>query len=74
MDNHPLPDDRRIGGGAVASAWALVACLAGATLLASALAPTRPMPLPLTQQAALHAGACTNDDAIEEDPDGSRRE
>jgi hypothetical protein len=73
MDHH-LPDDRRITSGAVAAAWALVACVVAAITVASAFAPARPLQRPVTEQAALHAGACTNNEATEEGPDRSLRD
>jgi predicted benzoate:H+ symporter BenE len=60
MDHHP-PDDRRISSGAVVAAWAIVAGLVAATLLASALAPPKPVLDPLAEQAALHVGGCADE-------------
>ncbi len=73
MDQHP-PDDRRITSGAVGAAWAMVAGLLAATVLASALAPPRPTPVPVTEQAALHTQGCTSDEPIEDDSDRSLRD
>ena len=73
MDRHP-PDDRRVTSGAVAAAWAMVAGLLAATLLASALAPKTPTQVPVTQQAALHSQGCTSDEPVESDPDRSLRD
>jgi len=73
MDHHP-PDDRRITSGAVAAAWAMVAGLLAATLVASALAPTRPTLIPPTQQASLHSQGCTSDESAGDDSDRAPRE
>lgn len=72
MDRLPS-DDHRITSGAVGAAWAMVAGLAAVIVLASALAPPKPTP-PLTEQAALHAVGCTNDDATEDRLDRSPRD
>jgi len=70
MDHHP-PDDRRIGSGAVAAAWAMVAGLVATTLLASALAPPVAVKAPPTTQAALHERGCTDDEGTANGPNGS---
>lgn len=51
--DHP-PDDRRVSGGAVVAAWAIVAGLVAVALIASVLATPAPMTTPVTEQAALH--------------------
>jgi len=53
MSHHP-PDDRRVSGGAVIAAWAIVAGLVAATLFASVLANPAPIEFPLTAQAGNH--------------------
>ena len=73
MDHLP-PDDRRISSGAVAAAWALVAGLTAAMALASALAPAKPPPHPPTEQAALHAGGCVDDEGATDRQDRSLRD
>jgi len=52
--SHQPPDDRRVSGGAVIAAWAIVAGLVAATLFASVLAKPAPMEIPLTAQADNH--------------------
>ena len=69
---HLPPDDRRVSSGAVAAAWALLACLTAMMAVGSALAP--PRPLPPTEQAALHAGGCATDEPDAERPDRPDRD
>lgn len=73
MDHLPT-DDRRITRGAVAAAWAMVAGLTAVMVLASAIAPPKPRPLPLTEQASLHVMSCPHDEATEDGPDRSLRD
>ena len=47
--HHPS-DDRRIGGGAVIAAWALVGALVAAMAFGSVLAKSAPPPNPQTAQ------------------------
>jgi len=70
MDHLPS-DERRITSGAVGAAWAMVAGLTAVMVLATALAPPKPAPPALTEQAALHSVGCTNDDAAQDHPERS---
>jgi len=70
MIHHPL-EDRRIGGRTVIAAWAIVVGLVAAEALASGLAPSRPVPIPLNEPASVHAGSCGDDAATENDGNGS---
>ena len=74
MDLHPPDDDRRTSSGAVVTAWALVACLAATTYVATAFAPARTTRFPFVEQAALHSGSCVDDSDTAIDGNGSLRE
>jgi hypothetical protein len=67
MNHHP-PDDRRISGGAVVAAWAIVAGLVAVTLFLSVLAKPAPMPIPLTARADTQVEGRA---ALHDDPNGS---
>ena len=70
---HPL-DDRRVGSGAVAAAWAIVGGLAAVTLFTSLLLPPARMPVPLTAQAAVHVDGCADETETPEGPNRLTRD